>query len=83
MTHVVGAELHLVSISGESIWLCHYSCIVDQEVEPVARGDEGVRCFFDGFEACEIQLEKGDVGVGYNSLDITDCGFRFRRSARG
>ena len=79
MAYVVGAELHLVSIRGESIRLHHYPRIFDQEVEPVGRGEEGVRGFFDGSEAGEIELEKGDVGVRDNGLDVTDCGFGLGR----
>ena len=50
MADVVGAELHLVSIGGEALWLRHDARIVDQEVEPVGRGKEGVRGFSDGFD---------------------------------
>ena len=82
MAYVVGAELHLVFIRGESFCLRHYPRIIDQEIEPGGRGKQRVRGFFDGFEAGKIELEKGDVGVRDNSFDVTDCGFRLGRSAR-
>ena len=81
MAKVVGAELDLVSVGGETSWLGHDSGIVDQEIKSVGGGEILVGRFFDGFEAGEVELEEGDVLVRDDSLDVADCGLSLGRDA--
>lgn len=83
MAHVIRAELDFVAIFGEAWREEHDSGIVYENVETIGGCGEGLDGFGNGRERSEIELEAGNVGVGYGLFNGGDRGFAFGRGSSG
>lgn len=83
---MVRAELDLVAFFRQTFRAPHDASIVDQDVETVVVGGEGLGSGFDALERGEIafeELDSGLCGVRKRCVDFLDCSLGFALIASG